>query len=107
MTILKSFLIPLFFIDHGSEKSIYLRMKFVDAVVGNSSSGIIEAPSLNTATINIGDRQEGRLKADSILDCDPCELSIDKAIRTLYSKDFQMRLKNIKIHMEKAIQLNR
>ena len=78
------------------QKKYLSTMKFVDAVVGNSSSGIIEAPSLNTATINIGDRQEGRLKADSILDCDPCELSIDKAIRTLYSKDFQMRLKNIK-----------
>jgi len=44
-------------------------MQFVDAVVGNSSSGIIEAPSLKVATLNIGDRQNGRVKASSIVDC--------------------------------------
>lgn len=44
-------------------------VKFCDALVGNSSSGIIEAPSLHTATINIGDRQRGRTQADSILNC--------------------------------------
>ena len=96
MTMLKSFLTPLFFIRPCGQKKYLSTMKFVDAVVGNSSSGIIEAPSLNTATINIGDRQEGRLKADSILDCDPCELSIDKAIRTLYSKKFSNEIKKHK-----------
>ena len=43
----------------------------VDGVVGNSSSGLIEAPSLGTGTLNIGDRQRGRLKADSVIDCAP------------------------------------
>lgn len=44
-------------------------MKFVTAVVGNSSSGILEAPSVPTATINIGDRQKGRIQAESIVNC--------------------------------------
>lgn len=44
-------------------------MSYCDAVVGNSSSGIIEAPSMNIPTVNIGDRQKGRLRANSIFDC--------------------------------------
>ena len=44
-------------------------LQFVDAVVGNSSSGLTEAPTFKIGTINIGDRQKGRLKADSIIDC--------------------------------------
>ena len=52
--------------------------KHVDAVVGNSSSGIIEAPSFKIATINIGDRQKGRVKADSIIDCLPNRENLKK-----------------------------
>ena len=48
-------------------------LKYVDGVVGNSSSGIIEAPSFNIGTINIGDRQKGRIKAQSIIDVVPEE----------------------------------
>ncbi len=70
-------------------------MKYVDAVVGNSSSGIIEAPSFNIGTINIGDRQRGRLKADSVMDCEPTKDSIRKAFKKLYSISFQKKLKNI------------
>ena len=44
-------------------------MKFADAVIGNSSSGIIEAPAMKTPTVNIGDRQKGRLRAASVIDC--------------------------------------
>jgi len=44
-------------------------VKMCDAIVGNSSSGIIEAPSLGTATINIGDRQKGRTQANSVVNC--------------------------------------
>lgn len=47
-------------------------MAEVDIVIGNSSSGIIEAPSLKTPTVNIGKRQQGRIKAKSVIDCD-CE----------------------------------
>lgn len=64
-------------------------MKQVDAVVGNSSSGIIEAPSLKTATINIGDRQKGRLAADSVIHTDAQPESIRKAFKKLYSPKFE------------------
>lgn len=68
-------------------------MRYVDAVVGNSSSGIVEAPSFKIGTINIGDRQRGRIKVESIIDCAPTKEAISKAIKRLYSKQFQKKLK--------------
>lgn len=70
-------------------------MQFVDAVVGNSSSGIIEAPSFRIGTINIGDRQKGRVKASSVIDCNPTHEDIRNAFKILYSKEFQDNLKSI------------
>jgi GDP/UDP-N,N'-diacetylbacillosamine 2-epimerase (hydrolysing) len=70
-------------------------MQFVDAVVGNSSSGIIEAPSFKIGTINIGDRQKGRIRAKSIIDCIPQKDDIRRAFRTLYSDSFKESLKRI------------
>lgn len=67
-------------------------LQFVDAVVGNSSSGIIEAPSFKIGTINIGDRQKGRLRAKSIIDCEPKKIEIIDAFKRLYSSDFQKNL---------------
>lgn len=55
-------------------------VKYSKFVLGNSSSGIIEAPSLGTPTVNIGDRQKGRLMADSIINCPPDVKMIVKAI---------------------------
>lgn len=67
-------------------------MRFVDGVVGNSSSGIIEAPSFGIGTINIGDRQTGRVKAASVIDCEPNRKSISEALGRLYSADFRAAL---------------
>ena len=67
-------------------------LRFVDGVVGNSSSGLLEAPSFKIGTINIGERQKGRIKAQSVIDCEPVAEEIAKAIRKLYSKRFQDRL---------------
>lgn len=67
----------------------------VDGVVGNSSSGLTEVPSFMKGTINIGDRQRGRLQADSVINCKPTHSSILKALRLLYSDDFQMRLHKV------------
>jgi GDP/UDP-N,N'-diacetylbacillosamine 2-epimerase (hydrolysing) len=64
-------------------------MHHVDGVVGNSSSGLIEAPSLGKGTLNIGDRQRGRLKADSVIDCVPERTAITTALGRLLSPDFQ------------------
>lgn len=69
-------------------------MQHVDAVVGNSSSGLTEAPSLGTATINIGDRQRGRLKAASVIQCSPDRDSITHAIDHLDSPAFRSVLQN-------------
>ena len=71
-------------------------LQFVDAVVGNSSSGIVEAPSFHIGTINIGDRQEGRIKAKSVIDCLPTKEGINKAFEELFSSKFQKMLKTLK-----------
>lgn len=70
-------------------------MQLVDAVVGNSSSGIIEALSFKIGTINIGDRQKGRIRAESIIDCEPTKEEIKVSFEKLYSKEFQQGLASV------------
>lgn len=67
----------------------------VDGVVGNSSSGLIEVPVFKIGTINIGDRQRGRLKADSVIDCGNSKEEILKAVQKMYSSSFQEMLKDV------------
>ena len=67
-------------------------LKYVDGVVGNSSSGIIEAPSLKTGTINIGNRQRGRVRAASVIDCEPHQGDIKNALERLFSSEFTEQL---------------
>lgn len=62
-------------------------MAQVDAVVGNSSSGIYEAPTFQKPVVNIGDRQKGRLQADSIINCPPEIGAIKQAIWEAFRKD--------------------
>lgn len=68
-------------------------MQYVDAVVGNSSSGIIEAPIFKVPTVNIGDRQKGRIQADTVINCKPIKndiiVSLDKAL----SDDFKEKIR--------------
>lgn len=71
-------------------------LQYVDAMVGNSSSGLAEAPSFQIGTINIGDRQKGRIKADSVIDCKPDKKDIEQAFKRLYSNEFQESLKLVK-----------
>lgn len=59
----------------------------VDVVVGNSSSGILEVPSLKTPTVNIGDRQKGRIQAESVINCQPKSTEIISAIIKSFSMD--------------------
>jgi GDP/UDP-N,N'-diacetylbacillosamine 2-epimerase (hydrolysing) len=67
----------------------------VDGVVGNSSSGLAEVPSFKKGTINIGDRQRGRLQAASIINCEPNRVSIAAALERLYSTGFQLGLSQV------------
>lgn len=55
-------------------------IQYMDAVVGNSSSGIIEVPAFNVPTVNIGDRQKGRIMGPTIFNCDPLHKEISKAL---------------------------
>jgi UDP-N-acetylglucosamine 2-epimerase len=64
-------------------------MKHCLAVVGNSSSGIIEAPSLGVGVVNIGDRQKGRVQADSVINCAPDRAAILTALEKTISPEFQ------------------
>jgi len=70
-------------------------LQFVDAVVGNSSSGLLEAPSFKIGTIDIGDRQKGRIKADSVISCSPDKKSINRALKKLYTQNFKSIVKNV------------
>lgn len=77
-------------------RELYLSsLRFMDLVVGNSSSGIVEVPLFKIATINIGNRQKGRLKALSVIDCDGSEKAIRNAIQKACSKEFRKRLKKV------------
>ena len=68
----------------------------VDGVVGNSSSGLTEVPSFKKGTVNIGDRQRGRLQAASVINCEPVQESIAAALDRLYSPSFQLSLSQVR-----------
>lgn len=74
------------------QKNYFSLLNQVDGVIGNSSSGLLEAPSFQLGTVNIGARQEGRIKASSVIDCDPNSDEILNAIQTLYTEKFQKKL---------------
>ena len=71
-------------------------LKYVDGVIGNSSSGLIEVPSFKKGTIDIGNRQKGRIKSSSVIECNCNRNDIHKALDKLYSNDFQNNLLNTK-----------
>ncbi len=70
-------------------------IKNVDIVIGNSSSGLIEAPAMKKPTVNIGERQKGRLRADSVIDCEEKEQTIVSAIKEGLSPGFKKILENV------------
>lgn len=70
-------------------------MKYCELVLGNSSSGLIEAPSFHIPTVNIGSRQEGREKAKSVIDCLPRSFDIVDAVKKARSREFREMCKNV------------
>lgn len=78
------------------QQRYYSCMAYVDAVIGNSSSGLAEAPSFKTATINIGDRQRGRLQASSVVNCPPEKSGILEAIDRVLAPAFRDILDEVK-----------
>jgi GDP/UDP-N,N'-diacetylbacillosamine 2-epimerase (hydrolysing) len=71
-------------------------VNLVDGVIGNSSSGLTEVPSFKKGTINIGDRQKGRLLASSVISVEPFKEDIKKGLSKLYSDSFVASLVNAK-----------
>lgn len=78
------------------QKRYLSSLKYATLVLGNSSSGIIEAPVFKIPTINIGDRQKGRLRAKSIIDCHPLKEEILQAIHLALTNDFKNTLSKTK-----------
>ncbi len=75
-----------FYSSLGSQRYLSA-LKHCDVVIGNSSSGIYEAPSFKTPTVNIGDRQKGRLRAESVIDVVPTRAAIYEAICKAFEMD--------------------
>lgn len=69
-------------------------LQYVDAVVGNSSSGIVEVPYFNIPTINIGERQKGRVRAESVIEAEPNVESLKTALDLAFNSSFQQRVRN-------------
>ncbi len=84
-----------FYITSFGQSLFFSCINYSDGMIGNSSSGIIEIPTFKKGTINIGKRQEGRIKSSSVIDV-PCKRKkIILSIKKLYSKKFQKKLKTM------------
>ena len=66
-------------------------MKYCDAVLGNSSSGLIEAPAFGVPTLNIGDRQKGRIQGNSIVQCDNSQNDIELGLKKVMNVEFRKK----------------
>lgn len=76
-------------VDSLGQRRYLSAMRHAAAVVGNSSSGLIEAPAMGVPTVNIGDRQRGRIRATSVIDCGNSEKEITRALETALSPAFR------------------
>jgi UDP-N-acetylglucosamine 2-epimerase (non-hydrolysing) len=81
--------------DLGSAAYLSL-LKHADVMVGNSSSGLTEAPSLGLPVVNVGDRQRGRLRAANVIDVEPNAASIGRGIRRALSPAFRRQARGAK-----------
>lgn len=82
------------FMSLGAKRYLSV-MACVDGVIGNSSSGLLEAPSLRVGTVNVGDRQRGRIQAESVISCEPTLLAIQDALIDLLSMEFQGKVQKV------------
>lgn len=83
------------------QKRYLSALKYCRIVIGNSSSGIIEAPSFGKPIINIGDRQKGRICADSVINCGYTQQEIQQAMETALTKEFENKVSNCRNPYEK------
>ena len=85
-----------FFFKSLGQKAYYSCCKYMSCMVGNSSSGLLEMPTFKKFTVNIGNRQKGRIKAKSVLNCKFDSREIYKKINFALNKKNQFRIKNVK-----------
>ena len=71
------------------KKRYYSALKYAAAVIGNSSSGLVEAPSFHIPTLNIGNRQKGRTRGNSVIDVDNTYEDIQKGLKKVLSAEFK------------------
>ena len=83
------------------KRRYYSALKYATAVVGNSSSGLVEAPSFHIPTLNIGDRQQGRTRGESVIDVDATYEGIRDGLNRALSLEFINLAKNAKNPYEK------
>lgn len=81
-------------VDSLGMKRYLSALKYAQFVIGNSSSGLVEVPSFHIPTINIGDRQRGRITGQTILNCEPLSAEIDAAINKAIDSQFREEIKN-------------
>ncbi len=84
------------FVDNLGQQKYLSALKHVDILLGNSSSGLIEMPYFKKPTVNIGSRQDGRIRPSSVIDCNACASSISSAIEKAFSSKFLSSLKQMK-----------
>ena len=84
----------MYFVNSFGRQDYFSILKNSYLVIGNSSSGILEVPSFKIPTINIGNRQEGREKAISIIDCEFSIKSLNNAFQLSTNNSFRNKLKN-------------
>ena len=77
-------------------------LRYADAVAGNSSSGVIETPTFKVPTVNMGEREKGRIIADNVIDCEFDTESIRSALQTALSGQFKDSLKDMKSPYDKG-----
>jgi UDP-hydrolysing UDP-N-acetyl-D-glucosamine 2-epimerase len=95
-----------YYVNKNAERMVYFEslgakrylsvLQYVKVVVGNSSSGIVEVPSFHIPTINIGNRQKGRVAPPSVLHCTPTKDDIVRQLKVALDPDFRKTLQNIK-----------
>ena len=85
-----------FLVDSLGMKRYLSALKYAEFVIGNSSSGLVEVPSFHIPTINIGDRQRGRIFGDTVINCEPDKNSIENAIKKALNQEFREKIRNSK-----------
>ncbi len=82
-----------YFFKSLGQKNYFSVLNIIDLMVGNSSSGLLEMPTFKKATVNLGERQSGRIKANSVISTKIQSSYIIKAINKVYTKNFQKKIK--------------